>query len=333
MLTRLSPALRRRIVMLLAGNAVLLVLIYASVADQASASDSATSWSRFARVLTSAGPDVAPLALAALGLTGIICAGAIDLSIGAIIAVAATVLGMLYVREWPPAVCLAGAFVTAVALSSFNGLLVRWLRIPAIIITLAGLQFYRGLALIVADVGIADFGGSLSVQNAVLQAPGRQYAGTILLVTAAAALLWERFGKLPRTWLAHGCSPTACRLHGIEPSRVLLSAYVAGGVFLGLAALLYATNRNTIEPARMALGFELQVIAAVVLGGTNIFGGEGSYAGTLLGAFFLYFVSQALTYADLSVYHREAFQGAVILAVIGIDCALHRKTQRMEELR
>src|SRR5690606_4567384 len=85
MLTRLSPGLRRRIVMLLAGNAVLLMLIYASVADQASASDAATSWSRFARVLTSAGPDVAPLALAALGLTGIICAGAIDLSIGAII--------------------------------------------------------------------------------------------------------------------------------------------------------------------------------------------------------------------------------------------------------
>ena len=82
----------------------------------------------------------------------------------------------------------------------------------------------------------------------------------------------------------------------------------------------------------MALGFELQVIAAVILGGTNIFGGEGSYLGTLLGAFFLYFVAQLLVYAGASAYLQEAITGGIILVIIGMDCALHRPRKLMEEL-
>jgi ribose/xylose/arabinose/galactoside ABC-type transport system permease subunit len=83
----------------------------------------------------------------------------------------------------------------------------------------------------------------------------------------------------------------------------------------------------------MALGFELQVIAAVILGGTSIFGGEGSYAGTLLGSLFLYLVSQALIYAGATAYAQDALTGAVILLIIGADCALHRKAKLKEELR
>jgi ribose/xylose/arabinose/galactoside ABC-type transport system permease subunit len=82
----------------------------------------------------------------------------------------------------------------------------------------------------------------------------------------------------------------------------------------------------------MALGFELQVIAAVILGGTNIFGGEGSYLGTLLGALFLYLVSQVLIYAGANAYLQDAITGAIILLIIGIDCALHRPAKLVEEL-
>jgi len=82
----------------------------------------------------------------------------------------------------------------------------------------------------------------------------------------------------------------------------------------------------------MALGFELQVIGAVILGGTNIFGGEGNYAGTALGALFLYFTSQWMTYAGISPYFQEAITGALIIAVIGLDCALHRRRKLLEEL-
>jgi len=81
----------------------------------------------------------------------------------------------------------------------------------------------------------------------------------------------------------------------------------------------------------MALGFELQVIGAVVLGGTNIFGGEGSFLGTVLGAFFLYFISQVLTYSGASPYSQDAITGAVIVLVIGLDCALHRRRKLLED--
>ena len=95
---------------------------------------------------------------------------------------------------------------------------------------------------------------------------------------------------------------------------------------------MFVTRIQAIEPARMALGLELQVIGAVILGGTNIFGGEGSYAGTVLGAFFLYFLSELMVYAGVSPYFQEVVAGAIIIFVIGLDCAMHRKRKLLEEV-
>jgi ribose/xylose/arabinose/galactoside ABC-type transport system permease subunit len=319
---RLSPFLRQRLIYLLAGNISLLVAIAVTMKQGGS----------FGEVLARSGPNVAPVVLAGIGLTGIICAGAIDLSIASIIVVAGTVFGILVHRQWPPLPCFAACALTAWGLSAWNGFLVRRLNMPAIIITLAGLALYRGVALILADVAIPNFGGSLDVPQEAYHAPGKHFAGWILLGALAGALVWEWFGRMPRHWLALGSSEEACRLAGLDGRAILQSAFNVGGIFLGLAALLYVTQIQFIEPARMALGFELQVIGAIILGGTNIFGGEGSYAGTTLGAFFLYFTSQWMTYAGISPYFQEAITGALIIAVIGMDCALHRRRKLLEEL-
>ena len=93
------------------------------------------------------------------------------------------------------------------------------------------------------------------------------------------------------------------------------------------------TNHITVEPARLGLGFELTVIAAVVLGGTSIFGGQGSYIGTALGGLFLYLIEPAMLYAGVNEYWRTTVQGAAILAVIGADCALGRQRKLLEELQ
>lgn len=289
--------------------------------------------SSFWSVLERAGPDVAPVALAGFALTGIVFAGAIDLSIASGVALAGTVFGAMAVHGLPPAACFAGAFGTAWGVMALNGALITGLRIPAIILTLAGLPFYRGVALIAAEVAVPDFSGNISVHAPEHHAPGKDYAGWLLLAGTAGALLWEGFAKGPRLMLALGNNEEACRLMGLNPKRILAGAFAAGGVFFGLAALVYVTRVQAVEPARMALGFELQVIAAVILGGTNIFGGEGSYAGTLLGTFFLYFIAQALIYAGASAYLQDALTGAVILLIIGVDCALHRRRKLMEELR
>jgi ribose/xylose/arabinose/galactoside ABC-type transport system permease subunit len=286
----------------------------------------------FVDVVVRAGPNVAPIILAGIGLTGVIFTGAIDLSISSIVVVAGTVFGILAYHHSPAPIAWAACLLTAWALSMLNALLIRGTGIPAIIITLAGLAFYRGIALIISELGIRGFSGNISVNDEAYHLPGKVYAGTILGVTMLLAVTFELFGKTPRLWLASGNSPEACRLMGLNPGRILQSAFSLGGLFLGLGALVYSTRIQAVEPARMALGFELQVIGAVVLGGTNIFGGEGSFVGTILGAFFLYFVLELLIYAGVSPYYQDVITGAMILAVIGLDCVLHKKEKMLQEL-
>ena len=318
----MSPALRRRAAFLLAGNAALLAWIWAILEEGGS----------FGRVIETAASSCAPTVVAGLGLTGIIASGAIDLSIGSIIAVCASVFGALVQRGAPPAVCFAACVGTAASLSILNGAASRIFGIPPIIWTLAARSFYRGLALVIASVAVPGYLGNLTIAGEDYHSPGRQHAGAILGAVLAFALAGEAWTKTPRLWLALGNSEEACRLQGLFPARISLGAFAVGGFLLGVGALVYVTQLQTIEPARVAAGFELPVIGAVVLGGTNIFGGEGWYAGTVLGAFFLHFVDQVLAYEGVSVYWRDVLVGAAIVLVIGADCLLHRRRKLIEEL-
>ncbi|HTG43600.1 MAG TPA: ABC transporter permease, partial [Verrucomicrobiae bacterium] len=265
-------------------------------------------------------------------LTGIIFTGAIDLSIASIVALSGTIFGIAVHHGSPPLLSFAVCFGAAWALMALNGLLISRSSIPAIIVTLAGLPFYRGLALILADVALPNFSGNISVQEEVFHAPGKTYGSALLLAGVALAFTWEARAKHARMWLALGNSAEACNLMGVSPRRILNSAFWISGLFLGLAALVYVTRVQAIEPARIALGFELQVIAAVILGGTNIFGGEGSYVGTFLGSLFLYLIAQLLVYGGANAYLQDAISGATILGIIGADCAWHRRAKLMEEL-
>ncbi|MEZ6046621.1 MAG: hypothetical protein R3C11_13815 [Planctomycetaceae bacterium] len=191
------PAVRQRILFLLLGN--LLLLGYLFVAAQQRDSS-------FWNELVNIGPDIAPQVLGAFALTGLIFCGAIDLSIGSIIAVAGSVFGILHYYEFSPTVCYLSCFLTATLLSILNGVLIRLLKISPIILTLGGLTCYRGLALIIAHLSITDFPQVFSIQDEAYQGPGKFYAGEILFVVLIAVLLWEAFGRLPRLWLAVGCS-------------------------------------------------------------------------------------------------------------------------------
>src|SRR5579863_8640324 len=203
---RMPKTVRRRIGFLLAADlAILAFIAWCAARSGTSFRDEAAR--------------VAPNVLAGLGMTGIICCGAIDLSIGSILGVAGTVFGVLYARGMGAWTCFAACFLTAFALSAYNGFLVRWLKIPAIIVTLAGLAFYRGVALILADMSAKGFSEQFAIEGAAYHAPGSDYAGAVLLIVLALAVIWECFGKLPRSWLAVGSSETACRLRGVSPER------------------------------------------------------------------------------------------------------------------
>lgn len=319
---RLSRYLSIRIALLAAAN----VVVLAAIAVQLRAGGS------LAIVVRSLLFDAAPVLLAGLGMTAILMTGAIDLSIASIIAVAGTVLGVLVHYQQPPWLCYAACLGTAWVLVVGNGLLVRLTGLPAIIVTLAGLPFYRGVALIVADAAIPRFSGNIPVVDDAYHGPGKFHAGWIVLVTCGAWQLWALAAQTPRKWLALGENEEACRLQGMRPEAIGLSAFVAGGFLIGVAALVHATAVQIIDPARMAEGFELTVIAAVVLGGTRIMGGEGTFLGTLLGATLLHLVEQLLVYGNVNVFFRGVVVGLLILTIIGGDCLAHRRRKRMEEL-
>ena len=329
-LNRMTSPVRRRLMWLVAGNVSLLLVIFACLLP---GDTFAGALSRLGTVLVDTPRNMAPEMLAAIGLTAIIWTGAIDLSIGSVLAVGGAVFAMGYSHEIHPVMCFACCLLAAGGLVASNGLLVRWLKIPALIVTLAGLAAYRGVALVLVNLGVPGFDGNLTVPEEIYRVPGRDWAAWILVAAVGMAIVSELFFRTPRLWLAHGSSSSACRLHGLDLSKLSVTAFLFGGLYVGLAAMLYVSNQQTIDPARMALGFELTVIAAVVLGGTNIFGGEGSFLGTVLGVLFLYLARQTLVYALDDVHARQAFEGALILGVIGFDCVLHRVEHRMEELK
>jgi ribose/xylose/arabinose/galactoside ABC-type transport system permease subunit len=318
----MSKSLRQRLMFLIVANAACLAAIYGLLREGSS----------FSLVLRRAGSEVAPVMLAGLGLTSVIVCGAIDLSIGSILAVSGTLFACLAFRGVAPLWCWLACFGLCGGLSLVNGYAVRWLKLPAIIITLGGLAIYRGLALILASLAASGLGESLAVQDEAYHAPGKRYAGWILLLGIVSAVIWERCGKRPRLWRAIGCSREVCRLNGVDPGRILQSAFFVQGIYLGLASLVYVTRLQVIEPARLGRHFELDVIGAIVLGGTNIFGGEGSVWGTILGASLLYEIGELLVYAGVNPYYQDVIRGGLILLVIGIDCALHRSHKMLEEL-
>jgi ribose/xylose/arabinose/galactoside ABC-type transport system permease subunit len=324
-LSRMPYALRYRLIFLLLGNLFLLGYIYQYTLNHEGSS--------FQTVISKISPDMAPRLLAGIAMTGILYIGAIDLSVGAMIVMAGTVFGLCYEAGLNPIISFTACFLTPVVLSLLNSLLISKLKIPAIIITLAGLTFYRGVAQQITSHFGPNSGNQFSIQNEAFHTPAKEYSAWFLIGGILIALYLEFFRKTPRKWLAMGCSSHACTLKGINVNKIQHSAFFVSGIFMGMAALLFLTNLMTIEPSRVAQNFELSVIGAVVLGGTNIFGGEGSYIGTILGAMLLYLVSEAMIYAGVSEYWRVAIQGAVIISVIGFDCLMHRKKKLLEELK
>jgi len=201
--------------------------------------------------------------------------------------------------------------------------LVGWLRLPAIIVTLAMLVAWRdALRWITQGEWVQNLPANFQWFGL------GQNAGQWLIVIAAAVVLisfsWIlRYLAAGRTIYAVGSDVEAARLAGIEPPRVIFAVFLLIGAFVGLAALLNAVRFSTI-PSNAGLGLELKAIAAVVVGGTAITGGRGRLFGTLIGAALLGTIGTALTFAGINPFWEKAIQGTIILAALVSDVALGR---------
>jgi len=271
--------------------------------------------------------SMVPVLVAAIGMTFVIVAGQIDISIGSQFAVCSVAAGLLAVAGLPmPLVALATCALGA-ALGVINGVLVSWLGVPSIVATLAMMVALRE--------GLRLGTGGAWVQNLP---PSFQWLGlgqgigqfVILLVAAAlfGVVAWAaRNVAAARTVYATGSDSEAARLSGIDTAQVMLAVFAGMGALAGLAAMLNAIRFSDVQ-SNAGVGLELKAIAAVVVGGASITGGRGTLTGTLIGVALLGSIGPALTFLGISPYWEKAIQGGIILAAVMGEAVSRQASRR-----
>jgi len=276
--------------------------------------------------------SVSILAIVAIGETLVILTRNVDLSVGSIVGFAAFVAANLF-KQNPGANLLLGILLgcaLGLVLGTVNGLLVTWGRVPAIVATLGTLYVYRGLDFLYAggnQVSASD------VPDSFLSLATAPFLGIPLLIWFAAVLA-ILFGYLlhssrtGRQLYAIGSNPDAARLVGIRSSLLVFGTFAIAGLLSGFAGVLWAARFATVD-ATAASGLELQVIAAVVVGGVNIFGGSGTILGAMLGAIVLGTIDNSLSFLKVSQFWLLAIDGAAILIAVTLDAFITRWIQRL----
>ena len=267
-----------------------------------------------------------PVLIVAIGMTLVILAGQIDISVGSIFAVCGVSAGVLAKSGVPiPAVLLAASLAGA-ALGALNGALISYLRVPAIVVTLAAMVALRdSLRWTTQGAWISDLPRGFQWLGF-----SQAYYPVLLLMIAGFLLIASGWAlrNLPggRTIYFTGSNPEAARLAGIDTRLCVFLVFVITGALTGLAAVLNSVRFNQI-PSNAGLGLEMKVIAAVVIGGAAITGGKGTVIGATLGVILLGAMGPALTFLGVNAYWEKALQGGIILIAVGAE-ALHTRFRR-----
>ena len=252
-------------------------------------------------------------AILAAGMTFVILTAGIDLSVGSTVGLAGVICADLLVRGAPGGVAIAAGLLVGLGVGAANGLAITRLRVPPFIVTLATMLIVRGAAYKYTDArtisGLPESFGALST--------GATTAGVMAVVFAAAWILLMRtpFG---RHVYATGGNMDAAWLSGVRVMRVQFAVYALSGLTAGLAGVLVASRLNAGYP-RAGEFYELDAIAAVVVGGTSLFGGRGSLWGTLAGAFFIGVLNNGLNLFRVSPYDQLIVKGFVLLLAASLD--------------
>jgi rhamnose transport system permease protein len=261
-----------------------------------------------------------PVLIIAVGMTIVILAAQIDISVGSLFAVCGVAAGVFAKAGLPvPAVALA-ACLSGTVLGALNGGLAAYWRVPSIVVTLAAMVALRD------GLRWATQGAWVENLPSGFQWLGFSQLSYPLIVVSVAggiviAVAWGlRNLAAGRAIYAVGSHQEAARLAGIDTRLAIFSVFTLNGALTGLAALVNSARFNQI-PSNAGLGLEMKVIAAVVVGGTAITGGRGTILGTLLGVILLGAIGPALTFLGINAYWEKAIQGVIILAAISSEAA------------
>ena len=273
--------------------------------------------------------QTAVVGIAALGMTLIIISGGIDLSIGSNIALCTVAIALMLASGVPPIIAALGGIAVGAACGALIGLLITRLRLTPFIVTLGMWGALRGAAKGLAretmvsapSTWLNDLLQNLPAQRRWMIFPPGVWLMLLLTALTAAALRFTRFG---RHIFAIGSNEQTARLCGVPIRRTKLLIYIVGLAFAGAAGVLQFSYLTVGDPTT-ANGLELAVIAAVVIGGASLNGGEGSVFGSLIGALIMTVVANGCTKLDLANWVQEIVTGAIIIAAVVLDRWRHRQ--------
>jgi ribose transport system permease protein len=268
-----------------------------------------------------------------IGLGIVIITGGIDLSVGSVFALLGVLLSMMLTEwSWPSIVAVLAVIGVSTALGAFHGLLITKARVQPFIVTLCGLLFYRGLARFIADDETKGFGSAAGFETLRNLATGSLLAipTPFVLLVIISVVMWVVLHRsvYGRYLFAVGRNDTAARYSGIDSDKIVASAYIVSGVLAGIAGIVFAFYTNSISPSSHGNFFELYGIAAAVLGGCSLRGGEGSIIGILIGTALLQVLQNLVNLLGIPSSLNFAVMGAVILTGVIADQVLQRRAAR-----
>ena len=261
-------------------------------------------------------------AIIAVGMTMVILTAGIDLSVGSILALCGAIGASLIASELPVLVAIGASLAGGAILGGISGIIIAKGKVQAFIATLVSMTLVRGLTLVYTDgrpisTGFTDIADQFA------------YIGTgytlgipvpvwIMVITFIGAWYLLNHTRLGRYIYALGGNENATRLSGINVDRIKIAVYAISGFLSALAGLIVTSRLSSAQPTAGA-GYELDAIAAVVVGGTSLMGGKGTIIGTLLGALIIGFLNNALNLLDVSSYYQMIAKALVILLAVLVD--------------
>ncbi len=262
-----------------------------------------------------------------IGAAFVIITGGIDLSIGSVIGLVGVLLPMMLINlQWSVAASLIAVLVVSLSIGVLHGVLITKVRLQPFVVTLCGLLFYRGFARWMTGDQTQGFGNQfdglrqLAIGRIqITEAFGIPMPFIVLVVLAALAGLFLNYTVWGRYLLALGRNEEAARYSGINTQRMIIIAYIIGSVTAGIGGILFALDVNSVQPAVHGNFYELYAIAAAVLGGCSLRGGEGTILGVVIGAAVMRVLYNAINILGIPTQLEFAIIGAVILLGVTTD--------------
>ena len=261
--------------------------------------------------------QVAPTGIMAVGMLFVILTGGIDLSVGSLLALGSVTCASIVAGGSGTAAGLAAALGAGAAAGMVTGVLVSYAQLPPFVITLAMMTAARGVALIAANgqpIMMGDPGDALTSFGSgfAFGVPQPVLLMFAIFALAGVVLTFTKFGRLVK---AIGSNAEAVRLSGIAAPRYILAVYVISGALAATAGIISA-SRTGVGSGSVGVGAELNVIAAVVIGGASLMGGRGGVINTLLGALVMGVIGNIMNLADVPGYNQQVFMGIIIVVAM-----------------